>query len=430
MQAFRCAGAVFLLLAAPLAARAGLYYSEERYAELPSQWPGYLLDQRALRGIAVKPAAGVPASPARLRYLDASLQLEKVGPEKLTADELADLGALYVRLGEIGKAVSLLRPAQRAHPNHFRIAANLGTAWQLQGDLQQAELCLALAVRLAPGKFQKAEEYHLKLLRQRLREPRGVQGLDDLFGVRYVGDDGKYEPGKLAALERKKLPAGAVAIVQQLALWLPADPRLLWQLAELAASHGDLRTAAAIMDGCVTQFGLEDTELRRHRQLARRAADSGAKIVHETHAGGLAARSRRPLLTRLDPVTLPPISAAGVNALPWVLLAETAVDRNFRPTFAKYLTELEGKQVSLNGFIQPLREDADLGTFLLIENPVGCWYCEMPEVTGIVYVELPRGKAATYTRDLVRVVGRLALNASNPEEFLYTIRDARVTDVN
>src|SRR5262249_2411975 len=159
----------------PLGARAGLHYSGETYAELPSQWRGFLLDQRTLRNIAVKPTARTPASPARLRYLDEAARLEKAGRErKLTADELADLGALYVGLGEPGKAVALLRPAQRAYANHFRIAANLGTAFQLQGDLQQAALCLEQAVRLAPGKFQKAEEAHLKLVRQRLREPRGA----------------------------------------------------------------------------------------------------------------------------------------------------------------------------------------------------------------------------------------------------------------
>jgi hypothetical protein len=431
MPTLRYAAVFLFLLAAPLGARAGLHYSGETFAELPSQWRGFLLDQRTLRNIAVKPAPGAPASPARLRYLAEAAKLEKAGRErKLNADELADLGALYVRLGAVGKAVALLRPAQRDHPNHFRIAANLGTAWQLNGDLQQAALCLEQAVRLAPGKFLKAEEYHLKLVRLRLREARGAQGLDDLFSVRFVGQGGKYEPGKLAEAERKKLPAGAVALVQQLALWLPADPRLLWQLAELANVHGDPRTAAAMMDGCVTQFGLADPELRRRRQLTRAAAGSATTTVHETHTGGLAARSRRPLLTHFDVEALPPISDAGVNTLPWALLAETTVDRNFRPTFAKYLRQLEGKQVALSGFVQPLREEVDLAAFMLIEYPVGCWYCEMPEVTGIVYVELPRGKTTTYTRRLVRVVGRLSLNARDPEEFLFTIRDAKVTDVN
>src|SRR5205823_1779382 len=144
---------------------------------------------------------------------------------QLTPDELADLGALYIRLGEVTRALDVLRAAQRTHPNHFRIVANLGTAWQLQGDLGQAATALQQAVRLAPGKWQKPEEYHLKLVRIRQARPTDSQSLDDLFGVRYVSDGGRYEPGKLTTVERKKIPSDAVAIVQQLALWVPADGR-------------------------------------------------------------------------------------------------------------------------------------------------------------------------------------------------------------
>src|SRR5262249_43822795 len=147
------------------AARAGLYYSGESFAELPSQWRGFLLDQRSLRNIALKPAAGARANPTRTKYEEEAARLEKKGRAALTADEAADLGALYVRLGDAGKAVEVLRDAGRAHPDHFRIAANLGTAWQLQGDLEQAATYLEQAVRLAPGKLEKAEQYQLKLVR-------------------------------------------------------------------------------------------------------------------------------------------------------------------------------------------------------------------------------------------------------------------------
>src|SRR5262249_35292202 len=163
--------------------------------------------------------------------------------------------------------------AQREHPQHFRLAANLGTAWQLQGDLDQAAAALQQAVRLAPGKFQRAEEYHLKLVRLRQRQPGDSQALDDLFGIRYTGDKGEFLPGKVPADQRKQLPADAVTVVQQLALWLPADGRLLWQLAELANAHGDVRTAAAMLDGCVTEFGMNDPDLRRQRLAARAAAE-------------------------------------------------------------------------------------------------------------------------------------------------------------
>src|SRR5205807_9153931 len=127
------------------------------------------------------------------------------------------------------KAVELLRTAQREHPNHFRIVANLGTAWQMQGDLDQAAAALQQAVRLAPGKWQRAEELQLKLVRGRQR-PRDGQAFNDLVGVRYTGDGDKYEPGRVAASESKKLPSDALGLTQQLALWLPADSRLLWQL--------------------------------------------------------------------------------------------------------------------------------------------------------------------------------------------------------
>src|SRR5262249_32272747 len=124
---------------------------------------------------------------------------------------------------------------------------------------------------------------------------------------------------------------------------------------------------------------------------------------------------------------LPPISATAVNPLPWEILAETTVDRDFKPAFAAYLRELNGKRISLEGHVQPVGEDLDLASFMLIEYPVGCWYCEMPEITGIVFVELPPGRRFTYARNVVKVVGELSLNTDDPENFLYTIRKAKVT---
>ena len=70
MHPWRCAvaGIAFLSLAPLL--QAGLYYSGESFAELPSQWRGFLLDQRALRMIAAQPI-GVAPSPLRKDYLEA-----------------------------------------------------------------------------------------------------------------------------------------------------------------------------------------------------------------------------------------------------------------------------------------------------------------------------------------------------------------------
>jgi hypothetical protein len=420
------AAAVLALLAGSPSLHAGLYYSGETFAELPSQWRGFLLDQRTLRTIAVKPTGAAPAGPVRKRYEQEAALLTKLGQQrKLMADECADLGALYIRLGDPARAVEVMRTAQRENPKHYHLTANLGTAWQMQGDLAQAAACQEQAVRLAPAKLLPAEKLHLKLVRLRTRQPRDTQDLDDLFGIRYVGPSGKFEPGRL--------PSDAVALVQQLALWLPADGRLLWQLAELAGANGDAATAAAIMDGCVTEFGLRAAHLRNHRREYRHLADELAKkgngdgkTIHEGHAGLFKPRSPRPLVRKLDRTPLPPIDPRGVNALPWSVVTETTLDRQYRPTFPRYLKDLDGKTVTLRGFMQPLGEDNELGAFLLIEYPVGCWYCEQPEMTAIVLVELPEGKTHNFTREQVHVRGKLVLNASDPENFLYTIRDATV----
>jgi len=415
--------ALALLLLLPAPARAGLYYSGEEYAELPSRLRGFLIDHRALRAAAIERPRDVPVTPLRDDYLAAAARLEKRSATRaLSANESADLGALYVRLGKADKALAVLLPAARKHPDHFHLAANLGTAFQLAGDLDRAAEYLAEAVRLAPPKEKPFEEHHLKLVRLRAKEPKGTTALDNLFGVSYSG-----EAGTMAGAERKKLPENAVAVVEKLALWLPGDARLLWQLGELANAHGDVRTAAAILEGCVTELALGAAELRKHRTVYRAAADEQAKKPdHEQHRNTLKVKSPRPLVKTFDESSLPAIRPDGVNVLPWPVLSATTTDATGRPVFLKYLEQLDGKRVALTGFMQPLRDELAVTGFLLLEYPVGCWFCESPEATGLVAIELARGQSVDFKKGLVKVTGTLSLNRTDPEGYLFSITGARV----
>src|SRR5207302_2829149 len=190
-------------------------------------------------------------------------------------------------------------------------------------------------------------------------------------------------------------------------------------------------------DGCVQEFSMGDPVLRRRRVELRAAADktakdqlvgrSDAQAAHSgEHTGGLVFRSQRPLPRRSDVAQLPPVKSDGVNELPWWLLVETTLAPNFKPNFAKRLRELDGKRVALIGYMQPLGDELETGAFLLIEYPVGCWFCEVPEPNGIVLVELPENKSTTLTRKEIKIEGTLVLNSKDPEQFLYTIRDAKV----
>ena len=91
---------------------------------------------------------------------------------------------------------------------------------------------------------------------------------------------------------------------------------------------------------------------------------------------------------------------------------------------------LDGKTVSFTGFMQPLREELELTGFLLVEYPVGCWFCESPEVTGMVYVEMKPGRKGELKKGLIRIEGTLSLNRTDPEGFLFTVKDAKQGEAN
>jgi hypothetical protein len=76
--------------------------------------------------------------------------------------------------------------------------------------------------------------------------------------------------------------------------------------------------------------------------------------------------------------------------------------------------------------MQPLGDAKEFNGFLLLEYPVGCWFCETPEPTGLVSVELEAGKRISARRGLVKITGTLILNRDNPEDFLFRMKDAKV----
>ncbi len=114
--------------------------------------------------------------------------------------------------------------------------------------------------------YAKCEKYQRQLVKQRWKEnlpgamtfaaPVPMQHLDYLFDpwpipkdyqvLRFVGENGKFKPGKMAAVKKTKLPADAIEIVEQLLIWMPNDLRLYWLLGELLNAKGDVESAQIV----------------------------------------------------------------------------------------------------------------------------------------------------------------------------------------
>jgi tetratricopeptide (TPR) repeat protein len=231
-----------------------------------------------------------PTSQLRKHFLLRCGELEpRVRAGTASIEDIVNLGAYRLRLGQIPEAAEILTQAVSRDRNNFMALANLGTAFELDGRIDRALDCLQQLKEVWPAAwpgftpaqlawYRRAEGYQFSLLRARAlhaardrAQERGVPGLDDLFGVRFVDEGGAYAPGSVSASERAKLPPDALAVVQQLLIWMPADTRLYWLLAELMNANGDIAGAASIMEECAWARRYDAPGLRQHRQVLQEA---------------------------------------------------------------------------------------------------------------------------------------------------------------
>lgn len=401
--------------------QAGIYLKSESWNDLPSQWKGWLLDHRQLLRCQ-NPIPGSKPTEMRSRLeIVAKGFKEKQKAERLGPEDVAEWGGVLLRLGRPEEALGLLQGAQRAHPQHFRLTSHLCQAWCATGQWSLAQNLSEEAIRLAPGRWLATEELMGRLIRSRLAGP--PDRLDQLFTTSWDGlldSLGRGKPWDKA----KSLGASTTGELQVLALWFPSDGRLLAQTGVLCAALGDVRQAALLLEGAVGEFGVRDPFVMK---LRAKCKDLAAKPGdHTPHGLVMKYRSARPLEdTTLLPSFPPPVKGVRTE-VPWIVFSKTKVSPKHDPEFPNYLKSLAGTDLAMEGYLQPFGENIDSGNFLLVENAVGCWWCEMPDLTGMIRVELAENQPLPALRRLVEVRGKLRLNATNPESHLFFLEDAMV----
>jgi hypothetical protein len=217
-------------------------------------------------------------NPVRRRYafLDELIARSPAGRFK-TEEDLLQSSAVLIRRHKGKEAEQLLRSvllARNPESENILLQSNFATALHRGGDPRSAYQTIRELLRdawkengweLLPEPRRKfledlgwdKEIYELyrvyesayrDLLRLRLKEGTGKKGAqgpiqlpDALFDdgkdpptpVKFLNESGQFEAGRIAPAERAKLPPRALAIVQQLVVWLPEDRRLYWLLGEL-----------------------------------------------------------------------------------------------------------------------------------------------------------------------------------------------------
>jgi tetratricopeptide (TPR) repeat protein len=281
-------------------------------------------------------------TPSRQRYLLMADLAERDIPAEMDDLDRINLSGYLLRLRDPKdarknnrrylQAKKILESVVRRDPKNFLAHSNLATAYWKLDQLQRAETTLSVALDNWPRRWQdlpkerrtllekklhweepqfqqyrEVETYQRKLLLLRLRDAQKrppPQDPDPLFDTReekvhFVGPSGKYEAGKLAADEKSKLPQNALAIVEQLVLWEPDDPRLRWLAAELFNAEGNAKGALKLFEYLIDVDKIVSPELKEHR----------AVLVRETPA------SPRPALDFTEPAAK--VEAKDGATSPW-----------------------------------------------------------------------------------------------------------------
>lgn len=120
----------------------------------------------------------------------------------------------------------------------------------------------------------------------------------------------------------------------------------------------------------------------------------------------------------------------------WKTLSKVTIEKKFDelmnfeidyPTFSEEVQALDGKEISLEGWMIPLDELRGKNYFVLSALPfANCFFCggAGPETV----VEVFTSEEFDFTEDRVKVTGTLSLNTDDPSRLMYVMNEAEVID--
>ena len=117
----------------------------------------------------------------------------------------------------------------------------------------------------------------------------------------------------------------------------------------------------------------------------------------------------------------------------WNTLAEVNMVKNKdaqgyeveKPSFSNNLKSFNGKKIKLKGYVIPLNEVSNPGTFMFSSLPFNvCYFCGAagPETV----VELQTKSKIDFTTKPIVIEGVLQLNATDPDHHIYIVKSATI----
>lgn len=120
----------------------------------------------------------------------------------------------------------------------------------------------------------------------------------------------------------------------------------------------------------------------------------------------------------------------------WNILAQVKIEQKQHatkgysvdlPTFSLALQQLNGKTITLQGYMIPLQELRSQNQFVFSRYPFSlCYFCGAAGIETVI--EVKSLQPIPFTEDRIALRGVLRLNPDNPNNLLYILEQAKVVE--
>lgn len=113
-------------------------------------------------------------------YLTRMEELAGKDKSKMTFREKSDYAVVQLKVGDKAAGLKILEDLYRLHPTEYNIVANLGTAYELNGNKAKALEYLKKAIALNPLSHYDSEWIHIRILEEELAAQPNYKKIIDL----------------------------------------------------------------------------------------------------------------------------------------------------------------------------------------------------------------------------------------------------------
>lgn len=180
---------------------------------------------------------------------------------------LADNSAAYIKLGKLDEAKDILLKLYNQKPEEYNINANLGTLYELEGNIDSALMLITKSLEIDSSSHKGSEWFHVKVLeaKKALQNDENWLKNNKVLNIKLPEFEGD------SIINNDKTNKILRDIAYQLAERIPFSPKKDFLLANIFNEYGDLLSKVSVQVAYVAYKIGDEYDENNYYQMSKKA---------------------------------------------------------------------------------------------------------------------------------------------------------------